>query len=54
MWKDVTCVVKEKINPKSVVLKVGEQEVRVGYNFILKTQVVETNSRIRDIEFKED
>jgi hypothetical protein len=54
MWKDVTCVVKEKINPNSVILKVGDQEVRVGYNFILKTQVVETNSRIRDIEFQEN
>lgn len=54
MWKDITCVVKEKINPNSVILKVGEQEVRVGYNFIVKTQTVETNSRIRDIEFKEN
>jgi Tfp pilus assembly major pilin PilA len=54
MWKDVTCVVKEKINPNSVILKVGDQEVRVGFKIILNTQVVETNSRIRDIEFKED
>lgn len=54
MWKDVTCVVKEKINPKSVILKVGGQEVRVGFSYILKTQTVETNSRVRNIEFKEN
>ena len=54
MWKDVTVVVKEKVNPKSVILKVGNQEVRVGYSYILKTQTVETNCKIRGIEFKDE
>ncbi len=51
IWKDVTVVVKEKINPDSVILKVGEQEVRVGYSYILKTQTVETNCKIRGVSF---
>ena len=50
LWKDV----KEKVNPKSVILKVGNQEVRVGYSYILKTQTVETNCKIRGIEFKDE
>ena len=54
LWKDVTVVVKEKVNPKSVILKVGNQEVRVGYSYILKTQTVETNCKIRGIEFKDE
>ncbi len=54
LWKDVTVVVKEKVNPSSVILKVGNQEVRVGNAYILKTQKVETNCRIRGIEFKDE
>lgn len=54
LWKDVTVVVKEKVNPKSVILKVGNQEARVGYSYILKTQTVETNCKIRGIEFKSE
>ncbi len=54
IWKDVTVVVKEKIDPTSVILKVGNQEARVGYSFILKTQTVETNCKIRGIEFKDE
>lgn len=53
IWKDVTVVVKEKINPSSVILKVGGQEARVGYSYILKTQTVETNCKIRGISFGE-
>ena len=53
LWQDVTVVVKEKIDPTTVILKVGNQEVRVGYSFILKTQTVETNCKIRGIEFKD-
>ena len=51
IWKDVTVVVKEKVNPNSVILKVGGQEARVGYSYILKTQTVETNCKIRGISF---
>ena len=54
LWKDVTVVVREKIDPSSITLKVGDQEVRVGYSFILKTQTVETNCRIRDVEFRSE
>lgn len=50
LWEDALIVVKEKVNPASVVLKVGGQEVRVGYPYILKTQTVETNCKIRGIE----
>ena len=51
LWKDVTVVVREKVNPSNVILKVGNQEAIVGYSFILKTQVVETNCKIRGISF---
>ena len=54
LWKDVTVVIKEKIDPSSVVLKVGGQEARVGYNYIIKTQSVEANGRIRNIEWKDE
>ena len=53
IWKDLTVVVKEKVDPSSVILKVGNQEARVGYSYILKTQTVETNCKIRGIEFKD-
>lgn len=51
LWKDVTVVIKDEVNPSNVILKAGTQEVRVGYSFILKTQTVETNCRIRGLEF---
>lgn len=54
IWKDLTVVVKEKVDPSSVILKVGNQEARVGYSYILKTQTVETNCKIRGIEFKDE
>ncbi len=53
LWKDVKIVIKEKINASDVILKVSEQEVRVGYPFVFKTQTVEANSKIRAIEFKD-
>ena len=54
LWKDVTIVIREKINPNSVILKVGEQEVRVGYQFIFKTQRIEGGARIRRVEFESE
>lgn len=51
LWEDVTVVIKDKVSPSNVILKVGGQEARVGYSFILKTQTVETNCKIRGIEF---
>lgn len=53
LWKDLTITIKGKVNPSSVILKVGDQEVRVGYPFIFKTQTVEANSKIRNIEIKD-
>ncbi len=54
LWKDVTVVVREKISPNSVILKVGEQEVRVGYQFIFKTQRVESGAKVRRVEFEDE
>ncbi len=54
LWKDVTVVVKEKIDPTTPILKVGNQEVRVNYTFILKTQQFEGNCKVRGIEFKDE
>lgn len=53
LWQDVTVVVKDKVQPSNIILKVGGQEARVGYSFILKTQTVETNCKIRGISFGE-
>lgn len=54
LWKDVTVVIKEKISPNSVILKVGEQEVRVGYQYIFKTQRVESGAKVRRVEFESE
>lgn len=54
MWKDITVVAKQKLDPSSVTLKFGGQEVRVGNNFILKTQTVEVSATIREIEWKSE
>ena len=53
LWKDVTITIKDKVNPASVILKAADQEIRVGYPFIFKTQTVEANSKIRKIELKD-
>lgn len=53
IWKDVTVVIKEKIDPSNITIKVGGQEARVGYSYIVKTQTVEANSKIRGVEFKD-
>lgn len=52
MWYDIMVVVKDTANPSSPILKVANQEVRVNYTFLLKTQTFEVNCRIREIEFK--
>ncbi len=54
MWKDVTVVAKQKLDPSDVTLKLGGQEIRVGYDFILKTQMVETKATVRNIEWKSE
>ena len=54
LWKDVTVVIKEKISPNPVIRKVGEQEVRVGYQYIFKTQKVESGAKVRRVEFESE
>ena len=54
LWQDVTILIKDKVNPASLPLKAGEQEIRVGYPFIFKTQTVEANSRITKIEYRDE
>ena len=54
LWKDVTVVIKEEIDRSNVALKVGGQEARIGFNYIIKTQDVEANGRVRDITWSED
>lgn len=54
MWKDITIVAKQKLNPSDVTLKLGGQEIRVGYDFIIKTQMVETKATVRNIEWKSE
>ena len=54
MWKDITVVAKQKLDPSDVTLKLGGQEIRVGYDFILKTQMVETKATVRNIEWKSE
>ena len=51
LWKDLHVVIRDKVNPSEVTLKAGEQEVRVNYTFILKTQQFEANSKVRGIQF---
>ncbi len=51
LWKDLYVVIRDKVNPSDVILKAGEQETRVNYTFILKTQQFEGNSKVRGIKF---
>ena len=53
IWKDITVVIKDKVNASNPILKAGNQEVRVNYNFILKTQQFEANCKVRGIELKD-
>ncbi len=53
IWKDITVVIKDKVNASNPILKAGNQEVRVNYNFILKTQQFEANCKVRNIELKD-
>ncbi len=53
IWKDITVVIKDKVNASNPILKAGNQEVRVNYNFILKTQQFEANCKVRDIQLKD-
>lgn len=54
LWKDITVVIKEKVDPSNITLKVGGQEARVGFSYIVKTQTVEANAKIRGVEFKDN
>lgn len=52
MWNDIYVVVKGKASPSSPTLKIDNQEIRINYTYLLKTQVAEVNCRIRGLEFK--
>lgn len=54
LWKDITVVVKEKIDPNPVIIKVGGQEVRVNYQYIFKTQRVESGAKVRRVEYERE
>lgn len=54
LWKDLTVIVKEKVSPNNVILKVGDQEVRVGYQYIFKTQRVESGAKVRRVQFESE
>ena len=54
IWKDVEVVVRQKVNPKNPIIKVANQEARVGIFIIVKTQKVELNAKIRGIEFRDE
>ena len=49
--KDLIIVVKAKQNKADPILKIGNQEVRVGRGFIFKTQKVEVNANIEAVDF---
>lgn len=53
LWLDLIVVVKDTVNVSNPVLKIGNQDARVNYPIILKTQTFEANSKIRKIEFKD-
>lgn len=51
LWRDLHVIIRDKVNPGDVTLKAGEQEVRVNYTYILKTQQFEGNTKVRSIKF---
>lgn len=51
MWKDIVITIKDTTNVNAPIIKAGEQEVRVSYTFILKTQKFEVATRIRKLDF---
>lgn len=54
MWVDVVATIKDSIIlTDSPILRVGEQEARVNYNFYLKTQEFEVLSKIRKLDIVE-
>ena len=54
IWKDTYIVVKEKVDRSKAIIKVGGQEARVGFAYIMKTQKVEKNGVITAMEFKDE
>ena len=48
---DLIITVKAKQSKTDPILKIGNQEVRIGRGFIFKTQTVEVNAIIETVEF---
>lgn len=53
LWLDLIVVVKDQANISNPIIKIGQQEARVNYPIILKTQQFEANSKVRSIEFRD-
>lgn len=54
LWLDLIVVVKDEVNMSNPILKIGEQDARVNYPIILKTQQFEAGSKIRKLEFRDE
>ncbi len=52
LWKTVTVVIKDKASKADPIVKVGGQEARIGYKYTVKTQKVEIQGTVTQIEFK--
>ncbi len=52
LWKDAMVVIKDRVNVKDPILKVGTQEMRIGYKVFVKTQLVEIQGTVEKIEFR--
>ncbi|MFI3230039.1 MAG: DUF4330 domain-containing protein [bacterium] len=50
MWVDVVATIKDTIDVNPPIIRASEQEVRVNYNFYLKTHAFEATSRIRRVD----
>ncbi len=49
--RDIFIKVKAKQNKNDPILKIGNQEIRIGRGFIFKTQTIEVNAIIETVEF---
>lgn len=49
--RDIIITVKAKQNKNDPILKIGNQEIRIGRGFVFKTQTVEVNAIIETVEF---
>ncbi len=50
MWVDIVATIKDTVEIDPPIIRASEQEVRVNYNFYLKTHAFESTSRIRRVD----